>query len=132
MALRTAESCRRASNSLSCLFSAITAVKSLIRPQNRSSPISNPCTAIFLTVDSSLQFVAHTHFSFSDPAMLKSPFLMKALTTVGGLGKLDARRGLSITTTYVRTFFDVERKGTPPTLLESVSSQYPEVQFEPR
>ncbi len=72
------------------------------------------------------------HFSFSDQALLKSQYLMRALTSVGGFGKLDARRGLTITATYVHTFFDIYLKGAPSTLLTSVSTQYPEVQFEPR
>jgi dienelactone hydrolase len=72
------------------------------------------------------------HFSFSDQVLLKSHVLMKVLTTVGGLGKLDGRRGLAITTASVHTFFDVYLKGAPPTLLSALSAQYPEVQPGPR
>jgi hypothetical protein len=72
------------------------------------------------------------HFSFSDHVLLKSQYMMKMLTSVGGFGKLDPHRGLAITTTYVHTFFDIYLKDSPSTLLSSVSTQYPEVQFEPR
>ncbi len=70
------------------------------------------------------------HFSFTDQSLLKSGLLMKVLTSVGGFGKLDARRGLGISATYVHTFFDVYLNGAPSTLLTGVSAQYPEVQFE--
>ncbi len=69
------------------------------------------------------------HFSFSDQALLKSPFLMGVLRAAG-FGKLDARRGLAITATYVHTFFDVYLKGAPATVLTDVAPQYPEVQVE--
>jgi predicted dienelactone hydrolase len=69
------------------------------------------------------------HFSFSDQALLKSPFLMRMLGAAG-FGKLDAHRGLAITTTYVHTFFDVYLKGAPATLLTGLSAQYPEVRVE--
>jgi predicted dienelactone hydrolase len=72
------------------------------------------------------------HFSFSDQALLKSRILMRVLTTVAGFGKLDAHRGLAITASYVHTFFDVYLKGAPATLLTSVSTRYPEVQYERR
>ncbi len=49
-----------------------------------------------------------------------------------GFGGLDERRGLTITSEYVHTFFDIYLKGEPSTLLTSVSTQYPEVQLEPR
>jgi predicted dienelactone hydrolase len=70
------------------------------------------------------------HFSFSDQSLLKSQYLMKAISSVGAFGKLDARRGLSITTTLVHTFFDVYLKGTPASELTNVSPQYPEVQID--
>jgi predicted dienelactone hydrolase len=72
------------------------------------------------------------HFSFSDQSLLKSQYLMKAISSVGTFGKLDARRGLSITTTYVHTFFDVYLKGAPASELTNVSPQYPEVQIDTR
>jgi predicted dienelactone hydrolase len=72
------------------------------------------------------------HFSFSDQALLKSQYLIMVLTSVAGFGKLDSRRGLTITATYAHTFFDVYLKGAPATLLTSISAQYPEVQYEPR
>ncbi len=72
------------------------------------------------------------HFSFSDQALLKSQYLIKALSTVAGFGKLEPRRGLAITSAYVRTFFDVYLKGGPATLLTDLSSQYPEVESQLR
>jgi dienelactone hydrolase len=72
------------------------------------------------------------HFSFSDQALLKSQYLVRVLTWVGGFGKLDARRGLTITAKYVHTFFDVYLKGAPAALLPSISTQYPEVEVQPR
>jgi pimeloyl-ACP methyl ester carboxylesterase len=71
------------------------------------------------------------HFSFTDQSLLKSGLLMKVLTSVGGFGKLDARRGLGISAAYLHTFFDVYLKGAPSTLLTGLSAQYPEVQVEP-
>jgi platelet-activating factor acetylhydrolase isoform II len=71
------------------------------------------------------------HFSFSDQVLLKSRYLLKLLTSVAGFGGLDAHRGLTITSMYLHTFFDVYLKGAPPTLLTGVSSQFPEVQLDP-
>jgi Platelet-activating factor acetylhydrolase, isoform II len=68
------------------------------------------------------------HFTFSDQVLLKSHYLMSVLAFAGAIGKLDSRRGLSITTDYVHTFFDVDLKNQPPALLESLSASYPEVQ----
>jgi len=72
------------------------------------------------------------HFSFSDQALLKSQYLIRVLSSVAGFGKLDARRGLAITASYVDTFFDVYLKGAPSTLLTDIARQYPEVQAESR
>jgi dienelactone hydrolase len=72
------------------------------------------------------------HFSFSDQALLKSQYLIKVMTSVAGVGKLDSRRGLSITADYVHTFFDVYLKSEPSGLLTGPSAQYPEVEYAPR
>ena len=72
------------------------------------------------------------HFSFSDQALLKSQYLIKALSAIAGFGKLDSRRGLAITSAYVHTFFDVYLKGEPATVLTGLSAQYPEVEAEQR
>jgi predicted dienelactone hydrolase len=72
------------------------------------------------------------HFSFTDQSLLKSSLLMKVLATVGGFGKLDPRRGLMITSSYVDTFFDVHLKGAPANQLTDMSAQYPEVRVEQR
>jgi dienelactone hydrolase len=71
------------------------------------------------------------HFSFSDQMLLKSQYVIGMLR-IFGFGGLDGRRGLAITAEYVHTFFDVYLKGAPSTLLTSISTQYPEVQVEPR
>jgi predicted dienelactone hydrolase len=71
------------------------------------------------------------HFSFSDEMLLKSHYFI-GLLRMFGFGGLDGRRGLTITSEYVHTFFDIYLKAAPSTLLTSVSAQYPEVQFEPR
>jgi len=54
-----------------------------------------------------------------------SPFLRLR----GGLGPIDGRRFLNITTTYVGAFFDHYLKGTAAPLLGGPSAQYPEVTF---
>jgi len=68
------------------------------------------------------------HFSFSDEMLLKSHYVITLLRIVGLVG-LGERRGLTITSEYLHTFFDIYLKGEPSTLLTSVSTQYPEVQF---
>jgi hypothetical protein len=72
------------------------------------------------------------HFSFSDQALLKSQYLIRMLSSFGGMGKLDSHRGLSITSDYVHTFFDIHLKDSPPSLMKEASTRYPEVQFESR
>jgi len=81
------------------------------------------------TVDSSSPFAAAHHFTFSDQALLKSQYMMRVISSLAGVGKLEARRGLTITTTFIHTFFDAYLKGAPSSALTGVSSQYPEVQF---
>ena len=66
------------------------------------------------------------HFSFSDQMLLKSRFVIGMLRRLG-FGSLEGRRGLSITTEYVYTFFDVYLKGEPGSKLTSL--QFPEVQL---
>ena len=70
------------------------------------------------------------HFSFSDQVLQKNPLLTRLLALSGGIGKLDARRGLMITTTYVDTFFDVYLKGAPASELAAIAARYPEVKSE--
>ena len=65
------------------------------------------------------------HFNFSDYAVLYEP----VLKPMQMLGAIDGRRGLQITTTYVAAFFDQNLRGTPQTLLDGPSPDYPEVQF---
>ena len=69
------------------------------------------------------------HFMFSDGVMLKSPFLMRALRTLGVV-RLDGRRQVAITAHCMRTFFDVSLKDAPASTLKSLS-EYPEVEVVP-
>jgi len=66
------------------------------------------------------------HFSFGDQALLKSRLVMRLL------GRLEARRGLTITADYVHRFFDTHLKATsnPPPL--GPTALYPEVEIGPR
>jgi predicted dienelactone hydrolase len=66
------------------------------------------------------------HFNFSDAAVLFSP-IMKA---TGMLGPIDGRRGLEITSDYVRAFFDQYLKNADSALLVGPSAKYPEVSVE--
>jgi hypothetical protein len=64
------------------------------------------------------------HFNFSDHAVLGGA------AGAAALGPIDGRRGLTITTDYLRAFFDQHLKGTPTPLLLNASPRLPEVQFE--
>lgn len=64
------------------------------------------------------------HFNFSDYAVSFSP-----ARPLGLLGSIDGVRGLQITRTYVRAFFDTYLNRTASPLLQEPSSIYPEVQF---
>lgn len=66
------------------------------------------------------------HFNFSDYAVYFSP-----ARALGLLGSIDGVRGLQITRTYVRAFFDTYLNNTPSPLLRGPTSAYPEVQFSP-
>ena len=68
------------------------------------------------------------HFNFTDNSVFFAPFLRLR----GGLGPIDGRRFLAITTTYLAAFFDHYLKGQAEPLLAGPSAQYPEVQFLPR
>ncbi len=67
------------------------------------------------------------HFSFSDQILLKSHYLVEFMQFFQGR-RLDARRGLAITTAYIHTFFDVNLKNAPVTFLDNLRQVYPEVQ----
>ncbi|GHO83989.1 alpha/beta hydrolase family protein [Dictyobacter formicarum] len=64
------------------------------------------------------------HFNFSDYAVYFSP-----LRLFGLLGSIDGQRGIQITRTYVRTFFDTYLNNKPSPLLREPTNAYPEVQF---
>jgi len=72
-----------------------------------------------------MQIHGGQHFNFTDNGVFYSPFLRLR----GGLGPIDGRRFLNITTTYVGAFFDHYLKGTAAPLLGGPSAQYPEVTF---
>jgi hypothetical protein len=45
-----------------------------------------------------------------------------------GFGGLEARRGLTITTDLVHTFFDVHLDGADPAAIRDLSAKYPELE----
>jgi hypothetical protein len=59
--------------------------------------------------------------------MLKSPFVMRVLRTLGVV-RLDGRRQLALTAHYISTFFDVYLKGAPASELKS-RPDYPEIEY---
>jgi hypothetical protein len=61
--------------------------------------------------------------------LLKSHYVT-GLMRMLGVGRLDGRRGLVITTDYVHTFFDVYLKGAPAVSLDKPAQLYPEVQVD--
>jgi len=65
------------------------------------------------------------HFNFTDNSVFYAPFLKLR----GGLGPIDGRRFLAISTAYTAAFFDRYLKGQVQPLLAGPSAQYPEVQF---
>jgi predicted dienelactone hydrolase len=69
------------------------------------------------------------HFSFSDQMLLKSHYVIGMMRKLG-LGSLEGRRGLAITTDYVHTFFDVYLNGASVSQL--TTQRYPEVQVGPQ
>ena len=66
------------------------------------------------------------HFSFGDQILLKSHYIVRLMQLF--LGGLDGRRGLTITTAWVHTFFDVYLKDAPASTLDKLRLDYPEVQ----
>ena len=68
------------------------------------------------------------HYMFSDNgAILKSPFVMRVLRTVG-IVRLDGRRQVALTAHYISTFFDVYLKGAPASELMR-QPEYPEIEY---
>ena len=72
------------------------------------------------------------HFTFSDQVLQKNALLMSLAGSVGGMGKLDPRQGLAITTGFVDTFFDVCLKNAPAEQLSALVARCPEVQSQGR
>jgi dienelactone hydrolase len=68
------------------------------------------------------------HYMFSDDgAMLKSPFVMCLLRTVGVV-RLGGRRQVALSAHYISTFFDVYLKGASASELKS-RPEYPEIEY---
>ena len=68
------------------------------------------------------------HFNFTDNSVFYAPFLVVR----GGLGPIDGRRFMAISTGYIAAFFDHTLKGQAEPLLDGPAAAYPEVQFLPR
>jgi predicted dienelactone hydrolase len=66
------------------------------------------------------------HQNFTDRAV----YFWALMRPVGMLGAIDGRRGLAITSRYVRAFFDGLLQGARSPLLAGPSSAYPEVRFQ--
>jgi predicted dienelactone hydrolase len=81
-----------------------------------------------LPADSRLKvsITGSNHFSFTDQILLKSQVLLGLMRTIHALGGLDGRRGLTITSDYLCTFFDVYLKGYPRSALDALRMKYPE------
>jgi pimeloyl-ACP methyl ester carboxylesterase len=72
------------------------------------------------------------HFSFSDQILLNSQIAIHLLQHTVRFGRLDGRRGLTISSDYVHAFFDVYLKGAPASSLTGLVTKYPEVQISPQ
>lgn len=68
------------------------------------------------------------HMNFGNLPLV-SPVLAAQL---GGLGEIDAGRGLDIVNAYTLAFFDEHLQGKPSPLLDGATAAYPEVTFEAR
>jgi hypothetical protein len=68
------------------------------------------------------------HFNFTDYAVEFSPLLR----LFGMLGSIDGERGLEISRDYMLAFFDIYLKDGNPSLLDKLSPNFPEVEFEAR
>jgi hypothetical protein len=68
------------------------------------------------------------HFNFSDKCLLFTGAIPRRADTVG---KIDARRGLTVAAGCISTFFNVHLKGEEPSSLERLRSKYPELVFGP-
>ena len=68
-----------------------------------------------------------SHFAFSDQITLNSQVAVWAFRVIG-LGSLNGRRGLGISSDYVRTLFEVALNGAVASSLTDLVRKYPEVQ----
>jgi len=67
------------------------------------------------------------HFNFSDHALLKERFLTRQF---GMLGPIEEHRGLQVSASCLKTFFDVHLKGEPSAKIKDLAKQFPEVLFD--
>ena len=70
------------------------------------------------------------HFSFSDQILIKNQMIIGAVQFFGVGGHTNGRRGLQITTAYVRGFFDRYLKGAPEGDWKKMQTEYPEAMVE--
>jgi hypothetical protein len=68
------------------------------------------------------------HFNFSDKCLLLTGPIPRRSDTIG---KIDARRGLTIISACISTFFDVQLKGGEASLIKRLPIEYREVAFGP-
>jgi hypothetical protein len=68
------------------------------------------------------------HFNFSDKSVLLIGPIPRRPDTIG---KIDARRGLTVAATCISTFFDVHLKGADVSSLKRLPSKHPELAFGP-
>lgn len=103
-------------------------------PDNPTDPeaqrSARDANAVFATLPHGYQVTVHgaRHFNFSDMAVLYAP----AFHLLGALGPIDGLRGLTITATYVRAFFDSSLKQHATPLLDDPASDPPDVHVERR
>jgi predicted dienelactone hydrolase len=69
------------------------------------------------------------HFNFSDQALIKDSHITRL---IGAIGPIEERRGLAITSAYIRWFFDIYLKKAANTSLKKPLPDYPEVKLDSR
>lgn len=67
------------------------------------------------------------HFNFTDQALIKERFIARKY---GDLGTIGERRGLQITASCLRTFFDKNLKGISNADVQALRNQYSEIVLE--
>jgi len=93
-----------------------------------SSPVVSAIESIYQRrlFDGRLLYVkGANHFSFTDQMLTKSEAAIGAIQLLRG--GLDKRRGLYISSQFVRTYLDVYLKGEAPSKLDSLLIEMPEI-----